>query len=491
MLQEIEKSRLRVSRATDAKHKSQLGQFLTPESTARFMAAMFPRAKSKACRLLDAGAGIGSLSSAFLERCAAGGFEFEEISLTAYEIDNVLYPELRETLSPYARKLAFNYEIKSEDFIEGSVNRIQFGAERGFTHAILNPPYKKIGSSSRYRLMLKDVGIETVNLYSAFVALSILLMKKGGHIVAIIPRSFCNGPYYRPFRELLLSRCAVQRIHLFELRGAAFKDDDVLQENVIIQLEVGGIQGDVEITSSTDDRFHDLVSYSHVFERIVIPGDREKFIHVPSSNKQVGIEGTGIASFSLAELGVKISTGPVVDFRLKQYLRAMPESGTAPILYPAHFSGHGIAWPQEGIKKPNAMVRNSETEKWFYPTGFYCAVRRFSSKEERRRVVACVVDPSQFSGAEVLGFENHLNVFHEARHGMSEHLAKGLAMYLNTTMVDEGFRQFSGHTQVNATDLKLMRYPSRDALISLGKIADSVGVEQEQIDMAVLRVCGK
>jgi adenine-specific DNA-methyltransferase len=455
------------------------------------MATMFPNASSKECRLLDAGAGIGSLSSAFLERCVTGDVVFEKIFLTAYEIDSVLYPELRETLAPYTEKFGLNYEIKGEDFVEGAVNRIQFSTEQGFTHAILNPPYKKIARSSRYRLMLKDVGIETVNLYSAFVALSILLMARGGHIVAIIPRSFCNGPYYRPFREFLLSRCAVRKIHLFESRGTAFRDDGVLQENVIIHLEVGGTQDEVEVTASTDDRFHDLVTHTHAFDCIVIPGDREKFIHVPSSNKKVGIESTGIASCSLSEIGVGISTGPVVDFRLKEYLRSMPQSGAVPLLYPAHFSGLRIEWPKEGIKKPNAMIRNAETEKWFYPNGYYCVVRRFSSKEERRRIVACVSNPAELEGAEVIGFENHLNVFHERRQGMSEHLAKGLAMYLNTTMVDENFRQFSGHTQVNATDLKLMKYPSREALISLGKVADEVGIEQEQIDMTVLRVCAK
>ena len=34
--------------------------------------------------------------------------------------------------------------------------------------------------------------------------------------------------------------------------------------------------------------------------------------------------------------------------------------------------------------------------------------------------------------------------------------------------VDEQFRRFSGHTQVNATDLRLMKYPSRDILTRLG-----------------------
>jgi hypothetical protein len=70
-----------------------------------------------------------------------------------------------------------------------------------------------------------------------------------------------------------------------------------------------------------------------------------------------------------------------------------------------------------------------------------------------------------------LGFENHLNLFHENKRGLPEELAHGLAAYLNSTFVDENFRRFSGHTQVNATDLKLMRYPSRDVLIEFGNWA--------------------
>jgi hypothetical protein len=135
------------------------------------------------------------------------------------------------------------------------------------------------------------------------------------------------------------------------------------------------------------------------------------------------------------------------------------------------------------MKKPNAIERNTDTEKWLYPSGFYCVVRRFSAKEEKRRIVASVVDPSAFGDVPVLGFENHLNLFHENKRGLPEALARGLAVFLNTTAVDESFRRFNGHTQVNATDLKLMKYPSRETLIELGEWAMQQGaLTQEQID---------
>jgi adenine-specific DNA-methyltransferase len=53
-------------------------------------------------------------------------------------------------------------------------------------------------------------------------------------------------------------------------------------------------------------------------------------------------------------------------------------------------------------------------------------------------------------------------------------------------MVDRHFRQFSGHTQVNATDLRSLRYPH---LNTLEKIADLLGErinDQAAIDVLVI-----
>lgn len=460
------------------KHKAEFGQFMTPSRVARFMASLFPPSALKTCHLLDAGAGMGALSCAFLDRWVTGGFGFESVEVTAYEIDEKLRGYLAQHLAGYSRVTP---RIIAGDYIElATTEGLQ---DQGYTHAILNPPYKKINSRSAHRMALRTVGIETVNLYSAFVALAVGQAAPGGQIVAIIPRSFCNGPYYRPFRDFILKRAAIRHMHLFESRNKAFRDDEVLQENIIIHLERDSQQGPITVTTSTDDSFSDLTTHEHPFDRIVFPDDPERFIHVPTTTEKSAIELLPFVRYSLADIGVKVSTGPVVDFRLKTHLRDMPEPSTVPLIYPGHLSMTGAVWPVASLKKPNAIMRNDETEKWLYPNGFYCVVRRFSSKEEKRRVVASLVDPAAFGDHAVLGFENHMNLFHENKHGLPEALARGLAVFLNTTAVDEYFRRFNGHTQVNATDLRLMKYPSRDTLILLGEWAMKQGtLTQDQID---------
>lgn len=485
MLSAVEIKRVQLSKSTPAKRKSQFGQFLTPESTATFMASLFPDGNG-CCRLLDAGAGIGSLSAAFLARWRSGGFQFQQVEAEVFELDHEMIRHLSSTLASYNHKSDFFVNIHEVDFIQAAVDSLSgnlFSLPlKGYTHAILNPPYKKINSHSAHRHLLRQVGIETVNLYSAFVALAVALAVPGGHIVAIIPRSFCNGPYYRPFREFIAGRAAIRHLHLFESRNKAFKDDEVLQENIIIRLECGAEQGAVTVSTSTDDTFSDLVMHEHPFDRIVFPGDSEHFIHIPTSPEQSPLELSPAIRYTLDDIGLRVSTGPVVDFRLKTHLRDMPDGDTVPLLYPCHFSEYATMWPLIDSKKPNAVERNAETEKWLYPNGFYCVVRRFSSKEEKRRIVASVVDPKTFGDVPVLGFENHLNLFHEKKNGIPEPLAWGMAVFLNTTAVDEQFRRFNGHTQVNATDLRMMSYPSREALIGLGEWA----MQQEKLSQSVI-----
>ena len=89
-----------------------------------------------------------------------------------------------------------------------------------------------------------------------------------------------------------------------------------------------------------------------------------------------------------------------------------------------------------------------------------------------------------------IGFENHLNVFHCNHQGLSPELARGLAVYLNSTLYDVCFRQFNGHTQVNVKDLYTLRYPDLATLETLGKrVVDDAFPMQDEIDGWMAGLC--
>jgi adenine-specific DNA-methyltransferase len=436
---------------------------MTPNNIAEFMACLFEN-KSDAV-LLDAGAGIGSLTLA-----ASKVLKLNRVE--AWEIDSVMQMYLKKNLEI----AQISYQIHPKDFILDSVELIRLNQGTKFTHAILNPPYKKIASNSNHRKSCRLIGIETVNLYTAFLALSILQMKQGGEIVIIIPRSFCNGPYYKPFRELMLKECSIDVLHVFESRNKAFKEDDVLQENIILKLTRGKPQGEVLLSYSYDSKFDDLKQRKVDFNSIVKPSDSELFIRIPLNDI---IEDTNLFHLSLSELKLEVSTGPAVDFRLKQWWCKVREDNTVPLIYPHHFRSNSFNYPIEH-RKPNALFLSNEVVKWLLPEGVYVLVKRFSAKEEKRRVVAHLVTPEMINSP-LVAFDNKWNVFHIKKQGLNLDIAYGLTCFLNSTKLDNYFRVFSGHTQVNATDLRNIKYPKIEKIRALGKFY-RINMSQNEID---------
>ena len=474
--------------------REELGQFLTATPVAEFMASMFGRLP-RTVRLLDAGAGAGSLTAAFVSRCCEKRDGVRAIEATLYELDGEILDALAETMRECKHLCAdkgirFTFTIHPVDFIQEMSSRLAgdlFGSlPPAFDAAIANPPYRKISTDSAERCALRSVGVETSNLYTGFIALIQRLLVFGGQLVGITPRSFCNGPYFRPFREDFLSQLELRRLHVFESRQAAFREDSVLQENIIFHAVKGRNQPDeLTISSSSGEHGDDITEALFPFAEIVHPRDPEKFIHIPSTASHATAKETmdGLRT-SLAALGVTVSTGRVVDFRLKDALRKEPERGTVPLLYPCHFNGGTVHWPKIESRKPNAILDNDETRPWLVPSGVYLLTKRFTSKEERRRLVACVFDPDLVK-AKWVGFENHLNYFHARGLGLERTLAVGLYAFLNSTVVDQYFRRFSGHTQVNATDLRTLAYPDRSTLQAMGREMRSLDLPQDEIDQLV------
>lgn len=485
--------RLKAYQEVSDQTRAENGQYFTPPITARMMAAFFADPPAEV-HLLDAGAGIGTLTAAVIEDMLARPHLPQSIHVTAYEKEVKFCPYLEQALQSCARlcdahNIRFAYIIKTEDFITAAAASLRPGlftsAPARYNRAILNPPYKKINSKSLHRRLLSAVGIETVNLYTAFVALIAGLLEPEGELVAITPRSFCNGPYYTPFRQLFDAQMAFKRIHLFEARNKAFAADDVLQENIIFHAIKKTERESVTITGSysPEDEVH--LRREVAYQRVLNPTDPHLFIHITASDLGQNVaDRIGLFSCTLVDLGIGVSTGRVVDFRAETYLRQQSTEQTVPLIYPHHMQNGFVAWPHPTNHKANAFVYSAETAHWLLPAGHYVVVRRFSSKEEPRRINAAVYDPEKI-GATAVAFENHVNVFHARNRGMPPALARGLTLFLNATLLDVYFRQFNGHTQVNATDLRSLRYPHRDTLLRWGTVYTDHFPDQQTIDSLI------
>jgi adenine-specific DNA-methyltransferase len=499
LMAQVEARRAVANARLDNSRRALLGQFFTPAPIAQFMGSMFEPRSSTACiRLLDAGAGIGSLTAATVAQICQR-IEFPAaIQVTAFEIEPVLIEYLQATLNDCGelckeKSIEFEWSVAPDDFVLTGKNWLIdegtffAGQPPRFDYAILNPPYRKINSDSDTRRLLRQVGIETSNLYAAFAWLAAKLLKPGGEMVAITPRSFCNGPYFRPFRLAWLEMMAMRQVHVFESRDSAFRDDAVLQENIIVHGRKEIKQSkQVTVSQSFDAELAELRVRQVDFDEIVHPDDPDAVIHiVPDEFGEEVRQGLENLKTKLASLGLSASTGRVVEFRARSLLRMEPEADSLPLIHPGHFSDGYVSWPRPGYRKPNALAAELEAEQLLVPSGFYVLVKRLTAKEETRRVVAAIFDPRRTPGPRV-GFENHLNYYHRSGGGLPENLAKGLAAYLNSTLIDDYFRQFNGHTQVNAADLRRLPYPNEAQLIALGKRIGGVFPVQEQLDQLVM-----
>lgn len=480
-----------LSRVTQA----ELGQFTTPLAVATFMAECFPTPLGDV-RLLDAGAGVGSLTAAAVAHLISLPQPPSRIDCTAFELDGVMAAGLTQTLD-WLRELAGGHGVdlhatlRHQDFLQAvdltGDDTLFAGEAPSFTHAILNPPYRKLTSRRAEKAQLAARGLDHTNLYTAFLDLAMRLLVPGGELVAITPRSFFNGAYYRDFRQRFLSEMTLQRVHLIESRKDAFKDNDVLQETVIFHATKGASKAEtvrVSYSMGFSEAEHPEIR-EVLYASVVHPNDPEAFIRVDLDDHTASItDQVSALPATLADLGLKASTGKVVDFRALDFIRTSEAGEGQPLIYPGHLRDGQVQWPQPLIGKPNVVHDVQGARKLLVPEGYYVLVKRFSAKEETRRVSASIYEPERVKSGPV-GFENHLNYIHEGGQGLPRELALGLCAFLNSTVFDVAFRQFSGHTQVNVTDLKSMRFPTRETLVRLGQHVTLPLPEQSRLDTLV------
>ncbi len=190
-------------------------------------------------------------------------------------------------------------------------------------------------------------------------------------------------------------------------------------------------------------------------------------------------------------MGLAISTGPVVLFRTREYLVSEPNGAdTAPLLEPHNVRPFETVWPVQRRGKPTAFRVCRDSLKHLVPARNYVLLRRFSAKEERRRLTASWFLRGPESLA-YLALENHLNYVYHSERELTADEVRGLTALFNSALLDKSFRIMSGNTQVNATEIRTMRFPRLDRLAAIGgRVKDLRDYPPAEVERIVLEELG-
>jgi adenine-specific DNA-methyltransferase len=484
-----------------AERRKQRGQVFTPPEVARFMASLFGTIPSEYV-LLDPGAGVGTLAAAFCERI--GDLRSpRRVTVHAFENDPQLTPLLEQNLDNCKRVLSaaghsFTYALHAEDFILEASHGLN--GKGLFDHAgfhvecngvIMNPPYFKLRKGSVYAKLMESIVHGQPNIYAFFLAVAARLLKQNGEMVAITPRSFCNGLYFRGFRHWYFQRVALDRIHIFESRTETFKHSKVLQESIITQAHrLGSPAPTVTVTASSgpdtsDGLRRSVVPASHIIDN----SSGDYVVRIPEGEDDRRIMQL-VESFPqrFSETGLRISTGPVVLFRATEYLLADSTDKTAvPLLHPHNVKPFATPWPLAKNGKRKAFRCCERSLRLLVPTKNYVLIKRFSSKEERRRLTAGCLLKADFPFP-YLGIENHVNYIYHSERDLTENEVYGIAALFNSNLIDRYFRTISGNTQVNATEIRAISFPDLKTLARIGKQVKRNTAEAEAVVLKELGV---
>jgi adenine-specific DNA-methyltransferase len=481
------------------------GQYLTPPKIARYMSKQLGEIKN-GDHILEPAIGSGVLACAVVERLIEEQKPIE-IWLTAYEVDQELCGishKVLDMVSQQAEKkgIKVHWQVFQEDFIlsclpekQPSLFNSTNTAHDEFNLVISNPPYFKLNTDDiRVKASVGNLNGHT-NIYTLFMALSTKLLSQQGRACFIVPRSFCSGVYFSEFRRELLKNVTPLTIHLFQSRNDVFKGDEVLQENVIFSFEkLSASQenrywaGTVNISTSANvSSFDQAISRQVPFRFFLGDHNGMLFFRLPTGvlDEQI-LEAVDHWDGSFDRYGFQVSTGRVVPFRAKQLLRDHDnpdQSKKVPLLWMQHIKPYHIEFPLSNFKKPQAI--SLDDPSLLVPSANYVLIRRFSAKEDRRRIISAPFIKEQFNYEQV-GFENHLNVIFKRKGILSTDEAIGFSAILNSSIVDRYFRIVNGNTQVNAAEVRALPLPPLEVIRVIGsKIEGIDNPNSEQIDKIV------
>ena len=455
-----------------------LGRFFTKKETARLMASMIELDENKtAYTVLDPGAGTGILSAAAVEEICKRVPKCRQIFLTAYESNEEFIPMLEDNLERIRKKCRHDYDVRlyvtvyNENYVTESQNHytvtLSGAVEDKFDIIICNPPTELIEKNSKEAQRSGGVTQLKINAAYLFAKMAARHLEDGGKLVIMLPTAVASSSSLTEYRKEMAENLSLEKVHLFIGRSKNEKRAVPLKKSLILAYAKRAKPVTVTVTTSYDWGKPENTEMLPPLDYSFVVSEKDGTLTLPKSLSDTRIV-QYISSFpeTLTSLGLKVSTGLVIDSRLDGLLFTDNIPGTIPLLRPAAIRKGIVRFPLP-IKhqyvaptNKNLIQRNKNM----------VLIKRVPAKSDDRLVNSALYLASTLPQYKFISTHNKIN-FIDTKDPMQEmcpRLTFGIYALLNSTIYDRFISIVSKSKQINAKELRSLPLPPRNVIENIG-----------------------
>ena len=464
-----------------AKSKSEgvrLGRLFTKKETARLMARMLSLDTSKtAYTILDPGAGTGILSAAVIEEICERCKACTQIFVTCYETNPDFIPMLEDNLERIRKKCRHDFDVKlyvtvySENYITESQNHYTVtlfdAVEDRFDIIICNPPTEFVEKSSEEAKRAGNITQVKTSAAFLFAKMAMKHLEAGGRLCIMLPTTVASASALAPFRAEIAASLSVEKIHLFIGKQKNASRAVPLKKSFVMEYRKGEAPATVTITTSTDWGKPENTVILNPLDYDFVVDSKDFSLTLPKSTEDMKIV-SYLSKFpeTLASLGLKISTGTVIDKRCEGLLFTEPIKGCIPLIRPAAIKGGTVRFPLPIKRQYIAPVNPSLVQK----NKNLIIIKRVPAVTDARFVNAGIYLASNLPQYRYISTHNKIN-FIDTKDKSGEMCARlvfGLFALLNSTIYDRYLSIVSKSKQISAKELRTLPLPPRNLIENMG-----------------------
>ena len=453
-----------------------LGRLFTKKESAKIMASAFSIDVEKTSyTILDPGAGTGILTAAVIERICKEAPSCKQIFVTCYENNPAFADMLEDNLERIRKKCRHDFDVRlfasvyRENYLTESKNHyiVTFfdTVPDKYDVIICSPPTELYEKDSPEALATGGVTQLKIGAPYLFLAQAAKQLEASGELTIMLPVSYASAASLTPLRLELANSLSLESLHLFVGKQKNLKRAVPLKKNFIVAYKNAPKCERVEISTSEDNgvRITKLPSLAYDF----IVDSESGVLTLPKSVEDTMIvEHISKLPETLSSLGLKMSTGLIVDSKCEGMIFSEPREGTVPLIRQNAIRNGIIAFPSKIPGQYLAPVKSSLMQK----NKNMIIIKRIPAKSDARFINSAIYLAAQMPKETYISTHNKVNFIDTQNKDaeMCPRLVFGLFALLNSTIYDRYLSIVSKSKQINAKELKTLPLPSKNIIESIG-----------------------